>query len=103
MPSAFLNSLTFLDTPAESRKVWASKASFSVDFLLDFVLREVAISRIKLPLRCRTLHHDMAEAQTEADQHFIIITKLKPRDQRLTGGRDKSWFLLLGLIFARVL
>jgi hypothetical protein len=95
--------LTFLDTPAESRKVWASKASFSVDFLLDFVLREVAISRIKLPLRCRTLHHDMAEAQTEADQHFIIITKLKPRDQRLTGGRDKSWFLLLGLIFARVL
>jgi hypothetical protein len=49
MASGLLNSLTFLATPAESRKAWASKASFGVDFPLDFVLLEFAICRIKHP------------------------------------------------------
>jgi hypothetical protein len=51
---------------------------------LDFVLLEFAISRIKLPLRCRELHHDMAQAQTESVQQFIIIIKLKQLKPRLT-------------------
>jgi hypothetical protein len=37
----------------------------------------------------------MAEAQTEADQHFIIITKLKPRErgERSTIDGGDSFFL----------
>jgi hypothetical protein len=50
MASALLNSLTFLDTPAESRKAWASKASFCVDFILDFVLLEFASFFMTAPL-----------------------------------------------------
>jgi hypothetical protein len=57
MPSALLNSLTYLDTPAESRRVWASNARFCVDSLLDLMLLDSANSRIRPPLHCRELHH----------------------------------------------
>src|SRR5882724_483157 len=43
-------STTLLATPAESRKAWASKARFCVDFLLDLMLLEIAIACITSPL-----------------------------------------------------
>jgi len=46
----FLYWTTFLDTPAESRKAWASKAGSSLSFLLDFLLCELAIPCTRSPL-----------------------------------------------------
>src|SRR5882724_4888157 len=43
-------STTLLATPAESRKAWASKARFRVDFLLDLMLLELAIACMTSPL-----------------------------------------------------
>jgi len=45
---AFLgNSAIFLATPAESRKAWASKASFFLSFVLDLILLDLAIVLIQ--------------------------------------------------------
>jgi len=63
MRSALLNSVTFLDTPADSRKAWASKPRFCLDFLLDLTLLGFAITCITLPLVRR----------------FITIMRLKAR------------------------
>jgi hypothetical protein len=41
--------VTFLATPAESRKAWASKASFCLSFLLDLIFRELVDARIETP------------------------------------------------------
>jgi hypothetical protein len=48
--AAFLNSITFLATPAVSRKTWTLKVSFCVDFLLELMLLEFAIFCITPPL-----------------------------------------------------
>src|SRR5213080_5521347 len=47
----FRYTTTFLDTPAESSKAWASKGCFPVGLRLDFFLVELAIAFIKHRLR----------------------------------------------------
>src|SRR5437016_7066720 len=51
----FGNSTTFLATPAESRKAWASKARLCMDFLLDLLLLELAITCITPPLKSKSI------------------------------------------------
>ena len=79
MRSALLNSMTFLDTPAESRKAWASKPRFCLDFLLDLTLFGFAITCITLPLLRR----------------FITIMRLKAR--LMIGG----WWRSFGAAYLR--
>src|SRR5271155_3377592 len=61
MASGLLNSLTFLDTPAESRNAWASKTSFGVDFLLGLMFLVLAICRIKHPFIAKQEHYDRSK------------------------------------------
>jgi hypothetical protein len=44
------DSLTFLATPAESRKSWRSKPRFFLSIILDFTLLELAIALIRTSL-----------------------------------------------------